>query len=183
MLAPLTASVYDPCMRMSEAVRRALSGPPARAAIVVATALGSGAMAWSQAEQGGDSPAEAAPALAPTVMPHAVERIDSTRTVQVRPRERCGESIAQTLTPPSTLGRMAGWIGLGGPSEGELPAPEFRTETRCTPGATRVYEAAHYRVEYRVGDEHFSANVGQRPGATVQVDDTDRIHGLGAPQP
>ncbi|RYF82967.1 MAG: hypothetical protein EOO29_05180 [Comamonadaceae bacterium] len=134
----------------------------------------------------------AAPAAAPApasepaaqvgaLHPVAVERIDSTQRVRIEKGQRCGPRITRTLPPPSTMGRMAGWIGLGGPSAGELPAPDFQTEVVCQDMAVRHYEPAQYRATYHVGQEAHTVDVPQRPGLTIQVDEA----GLppGAPRP
>lgn len=108
-----------------------------------------------------------------------VERIDSTQRVRVESAQRCGPRITRSLPPPSTLGRMAGWIGLGGPSEGEAPAPDFHTEVVCTDVAVRQYAPARYRATYHVGEEAHSVDVPARPGATIEVDEA----GLPPPMP
>ena len=127
------------------------------------------------------APAQEPPAQVGALHPVPVERIDSTQRVRIEKGQRCGPRITHTLPPPSTMGRMAGWIGLGGPSAGELPAPDFQTEVVCQDMAVRQYEPAQYRATYHVGEEAHTVDVPQRPGLTIQVDEA----GLppGAPHP
>lgn len=136
------------------------------------------------AEAEAPAPAEATePAPAPQAVGalHAepIERIDSTQRVRTESAQRCGPRITRSLPPPSSLGRMAGWVGLGGPSEGEVPAPDFHTEVVCTDAAVRRYDPAAYRVTYHVGSEAHSVDVPERPGRTIEVDET----GQPAPAP
>lgn len=201
MLASRMASDYDSRMRYVDAGQLPKPTRSGRCALAVALAVmgiagcakapihGKAATAQAThatpaAVEGTEATPPAPVAVAATTHPvtHrvAVDRIDSSRVVQVQGRERCGERITTTLTPPSAFGRMASWVGLGGPSEGEVPAPDFRTEVQCTHGAERNYAPAQYRVEFRDGNESFLVNVGQRPGATVEVDDTHRVLGLDA---
>lgn len=127
------------------------------------------------------APAQESPAQVGALHPVPVERIDSTQRVRIEKGQRCGPRITRTLPPPSTMGRMAGWIGLGGPSAGELPAPDFQTEVVCQDMAVRQYEPAQYRATYHVGQEAHTVDVPQRPGLTIQIDEA----GLppGAPRP
>lgn len=100
-----------------------------------------------------------------------IERVDSTQRVRIESGQRCGPRITRSLPPPSTFGRMAGWVGLGGPSAGELPAPDFRTEVVCQDMAVPQYERAQYRATYHVGEEAHSVDVPERPARTIEVDE------------
>lgn len=131
--------------------------------------------------------AEAAePATPPRIVgalhPEPVARIDSTQRVRTDNVPRCGPRITRSLPPPSTLGRMAGWVGLGGPSEGEVPAPDFHSEVVCTDTAVRRYEPAAYRATYHVGAEAHSVDVPERPGRTIEVDETGQPARAAAPR-
>lgn len=176
-LAHDTASVYDRRMR-SFAVVLCRLGALALAALLVACASPKKTPTEPPAaEAAAPATAEAAePAVPPRAVgalhPEPIERIDSTQRVRTESAQRCGPRITRSLPPPSTLGRMAGWVGLGGPSEGEVPAPDFHTEVVCTDTAVRRYEPAAYRVTFHVGAEAHSVDVPARPGRTIEVDET-----------
>ena len=137
-----------------------------------------------------EAPAPAAEAAGPEAPPRIVgplhaeplERIDSTQRVRTDNAPRCGPRITRSLPPPSTLGRVAGWVGLGGPSEGEVPAPDFHTEVVCTDTAVRRYEPAAYRATYHVGAEAHSVDVPEQPGRTIEVDETGQPAPAAAPR-
>lgn len=175
-LARATASVYDQRMR-SFAVLCRLSAL-ALAALLVACASPKqlpveppAAEAAAPATPEAAEP-EAPPRIVGRLHAEPIEHIDSTQRVHIESAQRCGPRITRSLPPPSTLGRMAGWVGLGGPSEGEVPAPDFHTEVVCTDTAVRRYAPAAYRVTYHVGAEAHSVDVPERPGRTIEVDET-----------
>jgi hypothetical protein len=161
-------------MRSVSLLRRLSAVGLAALLVACAGAKRSPAAAAAAAPAGAEAAESAStPQAIGALHPVAVERTDSTQRVRTSSAKRCGPRITRSLPPPSTFGRMAGWVGLGGPSEGEVPAPDFHTEVACTDAAVRRYEPAHYRVTYAVGAETYSVDVPERPGTTIAVDEAD----------